>query len=545
MKIFLTKLSLAAMLAVCAVWFVACGNSECNHKYDQWTVERVVTCTSNGLQTRTCEKCGYTDSQTTKALGHVEVTDAAIAATCTENGKTEGKHCSICGNVIVAQTVIVAHGHEEIVTEAIEATCQTTGMTEGRRCSICGTTTLVQSTIAMTDHDYSDGIILEPATCISGGQIQYTCSMCGRQHIDPYYLETISATELYTQSVEYVGEIITYDKSGAPLARGTGFVIESDGTIVTNYHVIEGACSADITLNGNTYNIVAVLAYDPHIDLAVIKIKASGLTTATVCKNPVKVGETVYTLGSSRGLTNTYAQGIITYADRVIDGVVYVQHDAAMSSGNSGGPLINSFGEVIGINTFLLRDAQNLNFSVFASELDNLNYGTPMTLQDVYNKESNKFEALKNAVIANGVYDSYEGYYLVSLGDVTDTPYTYYREIYYYPTGDFITIDLLIVEDRAVTDWLYIEIDSELSGEYFWKYINAQDHVLIGTLTASTHQSSTILKCTDYRNMTYQEEYDIALDLASRMVNYLCNFITEDFSAVGVTAADLGFVNYP
>ena len=92
------------------------------------------------------------------------------------------------------------------------------------------------------------------------------------------------------------------------------------------------------------------MAFDELIDLAVLKVEQNGLVAATVCKNNVQAGETVYAIGSSRGLTNTYSQGIITHADRVLDGVTYVQHDASITNGNSGGPLINIYGEVIGIS---------------------------------------------------------------------------------------------------------------------------------------------------------------------------------------------------
>ena len=114
--------------------------------------------------------------------------------------------------------------------------------------------------------------------------------------------------------------------------------------------------------------------------MAILKINATDLDYANVCKKTVQTGEAVYAIGSSRGLTNTYSQGIITQANRVVDGVVHIQHDASITNGNSGGPLLNVYGEVIGINTWGITDSQNLNFAVFTSELDNLVYGNEMTL---------------------------------------------------------------------------------------------------------------------------------------------------------------------
>lgn len=546
MKSSVPRLFLAILALSITVLLSACvsRNSECTHRYDQWTIERPVTCTSNGLQTRTCEKCGYTDSKVTEALGHVEVADAAIAATCTTDGKTEGKHCSACGDVVVAQTVVAALGHEEVIDEAIEATCTSTGLTEGRHCAVCGMTIVAQSKTNLVAHSYGEGVIVVPASCISEGTMEYVCSVCGEEHTESYALPTITATDLYTQSIEYVGEITVYDKNGDAFATGTGFVTTADGTIVTNYHVIEGAYYADIALNGNVYDIDTVLAFDATIDLAVVKIDASDLTVATVCKNPVKVGETVYTLGSSRGLTNTYAQGIITYAERVIDGVTYVQHDAAMSPGNSGGPLINSYGEVIGINTFLVRDAQNLNFSVFVSELDNLEYGAPLTLIDLFGNESNTFETLKNAIINSGDYDSNDECYIVELGSDMDDTYTYYRDTYYYPNVDTATLDLIIYEGNEFRYWTYIELPADLSGVYVWRFFDYKDCQLEGTIDAAAFGYDDILVIDAYENITTQEQYDSLHELANITMRLLCSYITEDLAPIEITAEDLGFVMY-
>ena len=230
---------------------------------------------TDGINERYCS-CGEKQTQTIGALGHNEVVDVAVAATCTTDGKTEGKHCGRCSAVLISQTLISSSGHK-----------------------------------------YNNGEISTQATCNQNGVKTFTCTVnsCRHSYTESYSLPTYTATELYNLSVKYVGEIVTYDKSGAELALGTGFVISSDGKIVTNYHVIDGAHSADITINNKKYTITKVLAYDENIDLAVVKVNATGLTTATICKKPVSVGATVYAIGSSRGLTNTYSQGIITYAN--------------------------------------------------------------------------------------------------------------------------------------------------------------------------------------------------------------------------------------
>ncbi len=347
-----------------------------------------------------------------------------------------------------------------------------------------------------------------------------------------------TATEIYNQAVQYVGEIITYDKTGVAYGLGSGFVISSDGRIVTNYHVLEGAYSASITINGNTYVISSLLAYDETIDLAVCKINASGLNTAKLCKNPVSVGATVYAIGSSRGMTNTYTQGIVTYADRVVDGVSHIQHDASITHGNSGGPLINAYGEVVGINTWGISDSQNLNFAVSATELDNLTYGTPLSMAEFYLKECDVYQRMKNYIVENGTYNS-NGYYRLLLGTNYSSDYTsrYDRYAYYYVDDDYITLDHIIDYGEY---WVYFIIDNTVDGSYSWSYFDDNDYSMRGTITASTYTTNTLLGYS-YHNINYSSLRDTIKKLASSMVEGLLVSINSDFRECNVTADDLHF----
>lgn len=331
------------------------------HSFSEWKITEAPTCTLQGIQTRTCA-CGVSEYSPVAATGHTEVTDAAISTTCTSDGKTAGKHCGVCNTVLVPQTTIPSLGHQ-----------------------------------------YNGGEIETEASCSQNGVKKFTCKIpnCGHSYTEEYALPTYTATELYDGAVKYVGEIVTYHKSGAELSLGTGFVLSSDGKIVTNYHVIDGAYSAKITIDGKTYDILSVLAYDADIDLAVLKINASGLTPATVCKKPVSVGSVVYAIGSSRGMTNTYTQGIVTFFNREVDGVSHVQHDASITNGNSGGPLLNAYGEVIGINTWGYLESQNLNFAVFVGELDNLSYGEEISLAELYEANFSDYDALLDWLLGN------------------------------------------------------------------------------------------------------------------------------------------------
>lgn len=198
-----------------------------------------------------------------------------------------------------------------------------------------------------------------------------------------------TAKALYDMTAPCVVEITVYDEAGEALASGSGFFINDHGDIVTNYHVIEDACSADVKLmDGDVYEVGYVLAYDPAIDLAVLRIDLTGNDYIPTAKKPAATGDTIYTLGSSLGFTGTFSDGMVSTASREIDGVDYIQITAPISSGNSGGPLINTQGEVLGVNTWEQPEGQNMNFAVNIQELTRLDFSTPLTMRGVYDQEA-------------------------------------------------------------------------------------------------------------------------------------------------------------
>jgi S1-C subfamily serine protease len=145
--------------------------------------------------------------------------------------------------------------------------------------------------------------------------------------------------------------------------QGSGFIIDRDGHILTNYHVIANARDVKVTLhNRKSYN-ATVIGTDPPHDLAVIQIKAPDLVPAVLGESKnLQVGQKVYAIGNPFGLAGTMTRGIVSsirpvrepngaYIDEAI------QTDAAINPGNSGGPLMNWHGEVIGINTMILSNA--------------------------------------------------------------------------------------------------------------------------------------------------------------------------------------------
>jgi S1-C subfamily serine protease len=146
--------------------------------------------------------------------------------------------------------------------------------------------------------------------------------------------------------------------------QGSGFVIDKDGHILTNYHVIEGAHEIWVTLHGREKRIRAtIVGADKVHDLAVIQIKTPDLRAMTLGdSSSLQVGQMVYAIGNPFGLAGTLTRGIVSSIRgvREPDGMQIedaIQTDAAINPGNSGGPLLNSHGEVIGINTMIASNS--------------------------------------------------------------------------------------------------------------------------------------------------------------------------------------------
>ena len=141
------------------------------------------TCTETGkTEGKHCSVCNTVlkAQETIPATGHTEVTDAAVAPTCTETGLTEGKHCSVCNTVLKAQEVIPATGHTEVTDAAVAPTCTQTGLTEGSHCSVCNTVLKAQEVIPALGHTEVTDAAVAP-TCTESGKTEGKhCSVCNK-----------------------------------------------------------------------------------------------------------------------------------------------------------------------------------------------------------------------------------------------------------------------------------------------------------------------------------------------------------------------------
>lgn len=150
---------------------------------------------------------------------------------------------------------------------------------------------------------------------------------------------------------------------------GSGFIIDEDGYILTNNHVVEGADEIKVRLSDKHEFDAKIVGRDPKTDIALIKIKSShGLPIARLGdSDKLEVGEWVMAIGNPFGLEQTVTVGIVSAKGRVIGSGPYddfIQTDASINPGNSGGPLINVRGEVIGINTAIIAGGQGIGFAI-------------------------------------------------------------------------------------------------------------------------------------------------------------------------------------
>jgi S1-C subfamily serine protease len=150
---------------------------------------------------------------------------------------------------------------------------------------------------------------------------------------------------------------------------GSGMVIDKDGQILTNAHVVDGAASLTITLDRGSKVSARIVGLDPVLDLALIRVEGpSPLPTVRFGDSAaVRVGDEVIAIGNPIGLDQTMTRGIVSGLNRTLPGITdepLIQTDAPINPGNSGGPLVDRCGQVIGINTLISEEAQSIGFAV-------------------------------------------------------------------------------------------------------------------------------------------------------------------------------------
>lgn len=307
----------------------------------------------------------------------------------------------------------------------------------------------------------------------------------------------LSSEEIFSKISPAVVEISAFEPSGKYYSLGSGFFIDGGGRLVTNYHVIDGTNSGEVTLaDGSRLDILAVLDYDKALDLAVLQIDIDKNPYLAISDRPVSTGEAIYALGSSQGLTSTFSSGIVSTASREIDGVNCIQITAPISEGNSGGPLVDPYGEVVGVNSMTLLTGQNLNFAIDIHELEKLALDKSLTLAEVY--------ALEHPNGESGSKPEEEGFY-------TDADYAENEsnDIFLLsdklPNGAWVAGEIRNSSDQ---DWFYLEVDGpcEVSFEVYPYYSDDMDYLLCGVLSLTDDEDVELM---DALLPAHADDYDL------------------------------------
>lgn len=194
----------------------------------------------------------------------------------------------------------------------------------------------------------------------------------------------LSAEQIYDIVSPATVEIVVETDDGQSI--GTGFFDDNNGTIITNYHVIERGREGYVKVkDSGKFDIEKILGYDEKLDIAIIQIDYNNKYVLTKREDAISVGETVYALGSSEGLTDSFSSGIVSAVDREIDGSKFIQITTPISHGNSGGPLVDGYGNVIGITSAGISEGQNLNLAIPIAEIKKVSKTKELTFTQFYN----------------------------------------------------------------------------------------------------------------------------------------------------------------
>ncbi|MEO8663960.1 MAG: tetratricopeptide repeat protein [Ignavibacteria bacterium] len=206
---------------------------------------------------------------------------------------------------------------------------------------------------------------------------------------DISFSQDLSSEEIFSRTKDAIVVIYAYDYNGQKNSQGSGVIIKDRGIVVTNFHVFAGNEKLEIKHNDSTISYSEIVGVDIDKDILILKLDENDFPSIPVGKvEDIKIGQKVYAIGSPMGLENTISDGLVSGMRNLGEEKKqnYIQITASLSPGSSGGAVLNSKGELIGISTMGYEKGQNLNFAIGIDDI----YG--VTLGEYNDKK--KLEAL-------------------------------------------------------------------------------------------------------------------------------------------------------
>ena len=203
--------------------------------------------------------------------------------------------------------------------------------------------------------------------------------------------KAVSPSVVHITTVELARNFLSLDVMQIPRGTGSGFIWDDRGNIVTNFHVIQGASAARVTLSDQSNYKASLVGAFPDRDLAVLRIDAPKEKLRAIVvggSGELQVGQKVYAIGNPFGLDQSLTTGVISALNREIESVTrrpirgMIQTDAAINPGNSGGPLLDSAGRLIGVNTAIYSPTGSFAGIGFAIPVDEVNRVVPRLIKD-------------------------------------------------------------------------------------------------------------------------------------------------------------------
>lgn len=278
------------------------------------------------------------------------------------------------------------------------------------------------------------------------------------------------------------------------VSAGSGFFIDDQGTILTNNHVIEMGANINVQMSGGgNYDVQSIIDFDPTFDLAILKIDMTGNPYLKFSQTESRTGEQVYAVGSALGtLDGTFTSGSISSTTRKVGKIECIQMDAAISHGNSGGPLVNVYGDVVGINTYSYANGENLNLAIKPSTLDHLKKDKNFSVNEFrewYTTESARsyspYDGKSFHYSLVNTYQAVTGRSCIASNDAYDNVYEGYRDCYVsyayeYVLSEFDTYTAYLRENGYI-----FQSDEQFDGGISYYYYNEKDGILLDLFVSS------------------------------------------------------------